>query len=46
VREVIPFKRPVYLKALHELGSSAFPGGLPPYPQWWPAAPQGSSAAR
>ena len=36
VREVIPFKRPVYLKALHELGSSAFPDGLPPYPQWWP----------
>jgi putative (di)nucleoside polyphosphate hydrolase len=50
VREVIPFKRPVYLKALHELGSSAFPGGLPPYPQWWaaavPAPAPASGAAR
>jgi putative (di)nucleoside polyphosphate hydrolase len=41
VREVIYFKRPVYTRALHELGSLAFPEGLPPYPRWWrnPAAP-------
>ncbi|MGE0583170.1 MAG: RNA pyrophosphohydrolase [Steroidobacteraceae bacterium] len=35
VREVIPFKRPVYRRALHELGAIAFPGGLPAYPEWW-----------
>jgi putative (di)nucleoside polyphosphate hydrolase len=35
VREVIYFKRPVYTRALHELGQQAFPGGLPPYPAWW-----------
>jgi putative (di)nucleoside polyphosphate hydrolase len=35
VREVIHFKRPVYRRALHELGRFAFPGGLPPYPGWW-----------
>lgn len=36
VREVIAFKRKVYVKALHELGAIAFPAGLPPYPAWWP----------
>ncbi|MFT3907184.1 MAG: RNA pyrophosphohydrolase [Steroidobacteraceae bacterium] len=35
IREVIYFKRPVYTRALHELGQRAFPGGLPPYPTWW-----------
>jgi putative (di)nucleoside polyphosphate hydrolase len=35
VREVIYFKRPVYLRALHELGGIAFPDGLPAYPEWW-----------
>jgi hypothetical protein len=35
VREVIHFKRPVYRRALHELGRLAFPEGLPPYPDWW-----------
>jgi putative (di)nucleoside polyphosphate hydrolase len=35
VREVIYFKRPVYARALHELGGSAFPEGLPDYPPWW-----------
>jgi len=35
VREVIRFKRPVYRRALHELGALAFPGGLPAYPEWW-----------
>ncbi len=37
VREVIQFKRKVYVKALHELGAIAYPGGLPPYPAWWPS---------
>ncbi|MDR2214889.1 MAG: RNA pyrophosphohydrolase [Nevskiaceae bacterium] len=35
VKEVIYFKRPVYVKALHELGALARPDGLPPYPGWW-----------
>lgn len=35
VREVIYFKRPVYVRALHELGPLARPQGLPPYPAWW-----------
>ncbi len=35
IREVIYFKRRVYTRALHELGAAAFPGGLPPYPDWW-----------
>ena len=35
VREVVSITRPVYCKALHELGPHAFPGGLPPYPEWW-----------
>jgi putative (di)nucleoside polyphosphate hydrolase len=38
VREVIHFKRRVYVLALHELGRSALPGGLPPYPDWWSEA--------
>ena len=36
VNEVIYFKRRVYARALHELGESAYPGGLPPQPNWWP----------
>jgi putative (di)nucleoside polyphosphate hydrolase len=35
VREVIYFKRPVYVRALEELGQQAFPDGLPPRPEWW-----------
>lgn len=35
VREVVYFKRRVYVKALHELGKILFPEGLPPYPEWW-----------
>jgi putative (di)nucleoside polyphosphate hydrolase len=35
VKEVIYFKRPVYVKALHELAPLARPQGLPPYPAWW-----------
>lgn len=35
VKEVIYFKRPVYVKALHELAPLACPDGAPPYPSWW-----------
>ena len=35
VREVIYFKRPVYARALEELGQQAFPDGPPPRPEWW-----------
>ena len=45
VREVIYFKRPVYTRALHELGVAAYPGGLPAYPSWWhkPESPTASA---
>jgi putative (di)nucleoside polyphosphate hydrolase len=37
VKEVIYFKRPVYVRALTELGPLAFPeAGPPPPPAWWP----------
>jgi putative (di)nucleoside polyphosphate hydrolase len=36
VNEVIYFKRRVYASALHELGSTVYPNGLPPRPRWWP----------
>ena len=36
VNEVIYFKRRVYAQALHELGSMAYPPGLPSRPRWWP----------
>ena len=37
VKEVIYFKRHVYVQALTELGPLAFPGGRPPpQPSWWP----------
>ncbi len=35
VREVIYFKRGVYVRALTELAPLAFPGGPPPHPDWW-----------
>ncbi len=35
VREVIYFKRPVYVQMLTELATIAFPGGAPPLPEWW-----------
>ena len=39
VKEVIYFKRQVYVRALHELGPFAFPEGAPPAPpKWWPRA--------
>jgi putative (di)nucleoside polyphosphate hydrolase len=36
VNEVIYFKRRVYARALHELGSTVYPRELPPRPRWWP----------
>lgn len=37
VKEVVYFKRPVYVRALRELGPLAFPdAGPPPPPAWWP----------
>jgi len=36
VKEVVYFKRRVYVRALSELGPLAFPDGPPPRPQWWP----------
>ena len=37
VKEVIYFKRHVYVRALKELGPLAFPeNGPPPPPAWWP----------
>jgi len=35
VREVIYFKRPVYVQMLTELAPVAFPAGAPPKPEWW-----------
>lgn len=35
IREVIYFKRRVYVRALQELGPILFPDGLPPRPAWW-----------
>ncbi len=36
VNEVIWFKRRVYASALHELGRTAYPKGMPQPPRWWP----------
>jgi putative (di)nucleoside polyphosphate hydrolase len=38
VREVIFFKRPVYVQMLTELAALAFPDGAPPLPPWWEQA--------
>ena len=35
VREVIYFKRGVYVRALRELAPLLFPSGQPPRPPWW-----------
>jgi putative (di)nucleoside polyphosphate hydrolase len=37
VREVIYFKRPVYVQMLTELAPVAFPRGAPQHPPWWEA---------
>ena len=34
MREVIYFKRAVYVRALQELGEQAFTAGPPPRPEW------------
>jgi putative (di)nucleoside polyphosphate hydrolase len=47
VREVIYFKRAVYVKALEELAPFAFPRGAPAAPLWlasFAGSPEGSSA--
>ena len=36
VKEVIYFKRQVYVRALLELGPLLFPNGIPEQPRWWP----------
>ncbi|HEY8520522.1 MAG TPA: RNA pyrophosphohydrolase [Gammaproteobacteria bacterium] len=36
VKEVVYFKRKVYVRALGELGPLLFPDGPPPPPAWWP----------
>ncbi|HTY92993.1 MAG TPA: RNA pyrophosphohydrolase [Steroidobacteraceae bacterium] len=38
VREVIFFKRPVYVQMLTELAALAFAQGAPPLPSWWDEA--------
>lgn len=35
VREVVYFKRRVYVRALHDLAKFIASAPLPPYPQWW-----------
>ncbi len=44
VKEVVYFKRRVYVHALNELAPLVFPDGTPPQPRWWPrewvAAPE------
>jgi putative (di)nucleoside polyphosphate hydrolase len=42
-REIIWFKRKVYIRALHELGELAVPGGMPAYPDWWAEFAQGNT---
>jgi len=52
VREVVYFKKRVYVRALHDLGKLIFPEGMPPYPDWWsvevavpqPSAPKSKKA--
>jgi putative (di)nucleoside polyphosphate hydrolase len=46
VKEVIYFKRPVYVRALHELAPVARPDGLPPYPSWWARTQQRKPTAK
>ncbi len=36
VNEVIYFKRRVYARALHELGTTCYPMDMPRRPRWWP----------
>ena len=45
VREVIYFKRQVYVRALQELALLASPAGAPPYPAWWESRTRGRQPA-
>ncbi len=45
VKEVVYFKRRVYVRALHDLGPHLFPDGLPAYPEWWPEVQQATKTA-
>ena len=45
VREVIYFKRPVYVRMLTELAPRAFPNGAPALPEWWQAETSASAEA-
>jgi putative (di)nucleoside polyphosphate hydrolase len=45
VREVIYFKRPVYVRMLTELAPTAFPDGAPALPAWWQAEIQAAAEA-
>jgi len=46
VREVVYFKRRVYVRALHDLGKLMYPDGLPPYPDWWNEVSGGTARAK
>ena len=46
VKEVISFKRRVYVQALNDLGPLVFPTGVPPRPRWWPSQWHASSRKR
>ncbi len=43
VKDVIYFKRKVYVEALDALAPALFPDGVPPTPGWWPQRWQGES---
>ena len=45
VREVIYFKRQVYVRALLELAPTAFPDGQPEFPSWWASVTERRKAA-
>jgi len=45
VREVIYFKRAVYVQALTELAPLAFPEGVPAHPSWWAETAAGAAKA-
>jgi putative (di)nucleoside polyphosphate hydrolase len=46
VREVVYFKRRVYVRALHDLGKLIYPDGLPPYPEWWDEVSGGAARSQ
>ena len=46
VREVVYFKRGVYVKALHELARFVGQDPLPGYPEWWAEVIRGAKPSR